>query len=116
MKLLRKHKLLAKLSNYDFYEYRIHYLGHHISGEGISMDLEKIEAIMSWPAPRKMTDVRSFVGLARYYGNLTIEDSAGKVNPMYRLRKIACELVLPRRNYPCVYGNRFEDFLKTQVE
>ena len=53
LKLLRKHQLYAKLSNYDFYEDRIHYLGQTISDKGISVDPEKIEAMMSWPAPRK---------------------------------------------------------------
>ena len=31
------------------------------------MDPEKIEAIMNWPTPRNVTDVRSFMGLAGYY-------------------------------------------------
>ena len=31
------------------------------------MDPEKIEAIMNWPTPRNVTDVRSFMGLVRYY-------------------------------------------------
>ena len=31
------------------------------------MDPEKIEAIMNWPTPRNVTDVISFMGLARYY-------------------------------------------------
>ena len=31
------------------------------------MDLENIEAIMNWPTPRNVTDVRSFMGLAGYY-------------------------------------------------
>ena len=57
LKLLRKHKLYAGLRNYDFYEDRIHYLGHIISGKGIFVDPEKIEAVMSWPTPRKLTDV-----------------------------------------------------------
>ena len=67
LKLLREHKLYAKLSKCDFYKDRIHYLGHIILEEGISVDLEKIEAIMNWPTPRNVTDVRSFMGLAGYY-------------------------------------------------
>ena len=45
----------------------IHYLGHIISNEGISVDPEKIEAIMNWPTPGNVMDVRSFMGLASYY-------------------------------------------------
>ena len=67
LKLLREHKLYAKLSKYDFYKNKIHYLSHIISEEGISVDPEKIEAIMNWPTPRNVTDMRSFMGLAGYY-------------------------------------------------
>ena len=31
------------------------------------MDPEKIEAIMNWPTPRNVTDVRYFMGLVGYY-------------------------------------------------
>ena len=31
------------------------------------MDPEKIKAIMNWPPPRNVIDVRSFMGLAGYY-------------------------------------------------
>ena len=31
------------------------------------MDPSKIEAIMNWPAPTSVTEVRSFMGLAGYY-------------------------------------------------
>ena len=67
LKLLRAHKLYAKLIKCDFYKDRIHYLGHIISEEGISVDPDKIEAIMNWPTPRNVIDVRYFMGLARYY-------------------------------------------------
>ena len=63
LKLLREHQLYAKMSKCDFYRDRIQYLGHIISEEGISVDLEKIEAIMNWPTPRNVTDVISFMGL-----------------------------------------------------
>ena len=61
LQLLREHKLYAKLSKCDFYRDRIHYLGHIISYEGISIDPKKIESIMNWPTPRNATDVRSFM-------------------------------------------------------
>lgn len=35
--------------------------------KGIVVDLEKIEAIMEWPTPRNVTNVRSLMGLAGYY-------------------------------------------------
>ena len=63
LQLIREHKLLAKLSECGFYKKTIHYLGHIISEEGISVDPEKIEAIMNWPTPRNVTNVRSFMGL-----------------------------------------------------
>lgn len=42
-------------------------MGHIISEEGIVVDQEKIKAIMEWPTPRNVTEVRSFMGLAGYY-------------------------------------------------
>ena len=42
-------------------------MGHIISEEGIYVDPDKIEAIMNYPMPRNVTDVRSFMGLAGYY-------------------------------------------------
>ena len=46
LQVLRENKLYAKLNKCDFYRDRIHCLGHIISDEGISVDSEKIEAIM----------------------------------------------------------------------
>jgi hypothetical protein len=45
----------------------IQYLGHVISIEGVTIDPMKIKAIMDWPYPRNMTEVRSFMGLDGYY-------------------------------------------------
>ena len=66
LKLLRKHKMYARLRKCDLYKDRIHYLGHIILDKGMFVDPDKIDAIMSWPAPRKMIDVIYFVGLTGY--------------------------------------------------
>ena len=50
---------------------------------------------MSWPAPRKLTDVISFVGLVGYCRKITEKYFANKVDSTYGLRKSACELVVP---------------------
>jgi hypothetical protein len=67
LQCLREHKLYGKLSKCSFYQSRIHYLGHVISGEGITVDPAKVEAIMEWPAPMNVNEVHSFMGLAGYY-------------------------------------------------
>ena len=38
-----------------------------MSDEGISVDPNKIEAIINWKQPKSVTEIRSFLGLAGYY-------------------------------------------------
>ena len=64
LQLLREHKMYAKMRKCDFYRDRIHYLGHIILEQGISVDPDKIEAIMKWPTPMNVADVISFMGIA----------------------------------------------------
>ena len=66
LQLLRENKLFVKLRKCDFYRYRIHYLGHIISDEGIFVEPKNIEAIMNWTTPINVTDIRSFTGLEGY--------------------------------------------------
>jgi hypothetical protein len=63
---LRDNKLYGKLSKCSFYQSKIHYLGHVISSEGITMDAAKVGAIMEWPTPMNVPEVCSFMGLARH--------------------------------------------------
>ena len=43
------------------------YLGHQVSAEGIATDPNKIEAVVNWPVPTTLKELRSFVGFASYY-------------------------------------------------
>ena len=42
-------------------------MGHVVSAPGVSVDLEKVEAVMSWERPKSVFEIRSFLGLAGYY-------------------------------------------------
>ena len=50
-----------------FFKDEIEYLGHVVSGKGISTNPKKIEAVTKWPTPKTVYDVRSFLGFVGYY-------------------------------------------------
>ena len=50
----------------------------------MSVDPEKVEAVMSWERPKSVFEIRSFLGLARYYKRF-IEDFSRQTAPMTRL-------------------------------
>ena len=43
------------------------YLGFEVGQDGIRTSSEKVKAILDWPRPLSVHDVRSFLGLASYY-------------------------------------------------
>jgi len=67
LQVLREHQLYVKLNKCSFYQKKIYYLGHIILKKNIAMDLEKIEAIMRWPAPKNVLEVGSFMQLVGHY-------------------------------------------------
>jgi len=46
---------------------KIGFLGVVIGPNGIKMEEEKVDGVLSWPEPKNMKDVRKFLGLANYY-------------------------------------------------
>ena len=64
---LRQNQLYVKKEKCEFAQTEIKFLGHLISKSEIRMDGAKVVAIRDWPAPTKVTELRSFLGLANYY-------------------------------------------------
>ena len=65
--MLKEKQLYAKLSKCEFWLKEVSFLGHVISSGGISVDPVKIEAVSQWEAPKSVSEIRNFLGLAGYY-------------------------------------------------
>nr|GFB90553.1 putative reverse transcriptase domain-containing protein [Tanacetum cinerariifolium] len=67
LELLKKENLFRKFSKCEFWLQEVHFLGHVVNSEGIHVDPNKIEAVKYWKPPKTPTEIRSFLGLTRYY-------------------------------------------------
>jgi len=65
---------------------KIGFLGVVIGPNGIEMEREKVEKVLSWPEPKNVKDVRKFLGLANYYRRF-IKDFARVARPMNMLTR-----------------------------
>ncbi|KAK7898384.1 hypothetical protein WMY93_019237 [Mugilogobius chulae] len=81
---LQKEGLKVKLSKCEFFKREVKYLGHVISGEGVSTDPDKVAAVAGWPRPNTVTELRSFLGFASYYRRF-VSGFAKMAAPLHRL-------------------------------
>ena len=81
---LRKANLKLKPSKCCLLHREVSFLGHVVSGHGIATDPEKIRAVVEWPVPRSVTEVRAFLGLCSYYRRF-VESFALIASPLHAL-------------------------------
>jgi hypothetical protein len=67
LEVLRKHKIYLKFSKCSFAQKSMEYLGHIISVDGVATDPAKTIAMLQWPKPATVTELRGFLGLTGCY-------------------------------------------------
>ena len=65
---------------------KIGFLGVVIGSNGIEMEEEKVDGVLSWPEPKNVKDIRKFMGLANYYRRF-IKDFAQVARPINMLMR-----------------------------
>jgi hypothetical protein len=86
LQLMRENQLTAKKSKCEFAVPQVEYLGHIISSSGVATNPSKIKDMQSWPLPKSIKQLRSFLGLTGYYRRF-IRDYGLICKPLHNLLK-----------------------------
>ena len=77
------------MSRCEFGKTSLVYLGHIVGGGELRIDTYKVEAIVNWTAPKTVTEVRSFLGIAQYWRKFIANFSAIAA-PMHAVTSVKC--------------------------
>jgi hypothetical protein len=84
LELMREHKLYANIKKCIFGAPEIPVLGCYVGVNGVRADPEKIKAIVEWPVPASVKDLRKWLGIANYLHKYT-KNYAAMVQPLSTL-------------------------------
>ena len=86
LKRLKHHGIKLKTSKCKFLEDEVEFLGHRLSGSGVSTSSKKVEAVQLAPVPTNVQQLRSFLGMVNYYGKF-IPNLSSILHPLNALLK-----------------------------
>lgn len=85
LKCLNDNGLRCRRDKCKFAQPSVEYLGHTLSGEGISKG-SKVEAVINMPPPTDVSTLKSFLGSVQFYGKF-IPNLSTIAEPLYKLTK-----------------------------
>ena len=85
LRTLRRHQLYGKLDKSELWLTEVNLLGHVVF-EAVVVDHSKVEIVQEWQRPTNVFEVKSFLGLVRYYRTF-LEDFSRIATPMTRLTR-----------------------------
>ena len=83
---MKQASLKCKPSKCGFLRDSIKYMGYLVDKHGVRPDPEKVEAVLTWKAPKTDKQLMSFLGFANYYREF-IKRYADKIYPMQQLTR-----------------------------
>ena len=86
LRRLEENDLYVKMEKYVWKARKIGFLGVVIGPNGIEMEKEKVDGVLSWSQLKTVRDVRKFLGLANYYRRF-IKDFAQVARPLNMLTR-----------------------------
>jgi len=86
LKQLEENDLYVKPEKCVWKVRKIGFLGVIIGPNGIEIEKEKVDGVLSWLEPKNAKDIRKFLGLANYYRRF-IKDFAQIARPMNMLTR-----------------------------
>ena len=87
---LNEYGLRARKEKCEFFKESVAYCGHIIDSQGLHKSPDKIEAVVRAPAPQKVTQLRSFLGLVNYYHKF-LPNLATVIHPLNNLLRTGVE-------------------------
>ena len=83
---MKQANLKCKPSKCEILRDSINYLGRPVDKHGVRPDIEAVEAVLTWKAPKTDTQLMSFLGFANYYREF-IKGYADKIYPLQKLMR-----------------------------
>ena len=83
---LSAHNLKIKPSKCDLFKTSVKYLGHVVTPNGILPNKENIEAILAYPQPQTVRQVKRFVGMVNFFRRF-IKNASDIMQPLHEVTK-----------------------------